>query len=79
MDFDLTTRLHEIDVPVLFVAGEHDEARPETLARFQAMIPGARLEVLGGLAHATIGKAPERYAEVLEAFLDEVERANTGD
>ena len=25
-----------------------------------------------------IGKAPERYAAMLEAFLDEVEQANTG-
>lgn len=79
LDFDLTARLHEIDVPVLFIAGEHDEARPETLARFQGLIPGARLEVLEGLAHATIGKAPQRYADLLEPFLDDTEQADRGD
>ena len=73
LDFDLTPRLGEIDVPVLFIAGEFDEARPETLAGFRKLIPGARLEVIEGVAHASLSKAPERYATVLEAFLDEAE------
>jgi proline iminopeptidase len=73
LDFDVTPRLGEIDVPVLFIAGEFDEARPETLAGFRKLIPGARLEVIEGVAHASLSKAPERYATVLEAFLDEAE------
>jgi proline-specific peptidase len=73
VDFDLTPRLGEIDVPVLFIAGEFDEARPETVASFQKLIPGARLEVIEGVAHASLSKAPQRYAAVLEAFLEETE------
>jgi proline iminopeptidase len=73
MDFDLTARLHEIEIPVLFIAGEFDEARPETLARFQGLIPGARLEVIEGAAHATLSRNPDQYRQILADFLGGVE------
>ena len=73
IDFDVTPDLGKIDVPVLFIAGEYDEARPETLASFSERIADARLEVIPGVAHASIAKAPERYMAILEAFLDAAE------
>ena len=69
----MTPRLGEIDVPVLFLAGEFDEARPETVAKFSKQIRGARMEVIPGVAHASLSKAPERYAALLEQFLDAAE------
>lgn len=77
LDFDLTPRLGQIEVPVLFIAGEFDEARPETVAGFSRMVPGARMEVIPGVAHASLSKAPERYRALLEAFLDEAEARST--
>jgi proline iminopeptidase len=73
LDFDLTPRLDEIDVPVLFIAGEFDEARPETVSGFSKLIPGARMEVIPGVAHASLSKAPEQYRALLEGFLDAAE------
>jgi proline iminopeptidase len=73
VDFDLTDRLHEIDVPVLFIAGEFDEARPERLAEFQRQIPGARLIVIKDAAHASLSRKPAVYRQALEKFLDWVE------
>jgi proline iminopeptidase len=73
LEFDVTPRLSEIDVPVLFLAGEFDEARPETVAGFQKLIEGARMEVIPGVAHASLNKAPQRYSAILEAFLDAAE------
>ena len=73
LEFDVTPRLGEIDVPVLFLAGEFDEARPETIAKFSKRVRGARMEVIPGVAHASLSKAPERYAAVLEEFLDAAE------
>jgi len=70
VDFDLTDRLHEIDTPVLFIAGEFDEARPERLAEFQRLIPGSQLIVIKGVAHASLSRAPEVYRQALEKFLD---------
>ena len=57
-------------MPVLFVTGEFDEARPATVERFSRRVPNARFEVIEGVAHASFSKAPERYLTMLEAFLD---------
>jgi proline iminopeptidase len=79
LDFDVTDRLHEIDVPVLFITGEFDEARPETVAGFQRRIEGARFEIIEDAAHATLSRKPEQYRETLEAFLDEAEKTGATD
>ncbi len=73
IDFDLTDRLHEIDVPVLFVAGQFDEARPERVAEFQKLIPGSKLTIILDAAHSTLSRKPEEYKKVVENFLDSVE------
>ena len=73
VDFDLTTRLHEIDIPVLFMAGEFDEARPARLAEFQRLIPGAELVVIKDAAHSSLGRKPEIYRATVEKFLDRIE------
>ena len=73
VDFDLTDRLHEIDVPVLFLTGEFDEARPETVAKFQKLVPGSQLTVIPGVAHASLAKKPAEYRAIVESFLDSVE------
>jgi len=77
VDFDLTDRLHEIDVPVLFIAGEFDEARPQRLAEYQRRIPGAQLIVIKDAAHGSLSRKPDEYRQALEKFLDWVE--GTGD
>ncbi len=51
-NYDLTPRLSSLRLPVLFVVGEFDEARPETAARYQKLVPGSKLEVIPGAAHA---------------------------
>jgi len=79
LDFDVTGRLREITVPVLFITGEFDEARPETVAGFQRLIEGARLEVIKDAGHATLSKKPEQYRSLLEAFLDSAEEAVKSD
>ncbi|MGK2925585.1 MAG: proline iminopeptidase-family hydrolase [Lysobacterales bacterium] len=73
IDFDVTGRLHEIDAPVLFITGEFDEARPETVAGFQQQVPGARLAVMEDVAHYSLVKDPEGYMAILEEFLDAAE------
>ena len=73
IDFDVTDRLNEIDVPVLFLTGQFDEARPETVADFQKLIPGSQFTVISDAGHATYSKKPEEYMTILESFLDSVE------
>jgi len=75
-DFDLTPRLGEIAVPTLFLTGEFDEARPETIRRFAQAVPGARFEVIPGVGHASLSRAPDHYRKVLRAFLHRAERSD---
>lgn len=79
LDFDVSGRLHEIDAPVLFITGEFDEARPETVAGFQQQVPGARLAVMEDVAHLSLNKNPEAYMAILEEFLDAAEAASRGE
>jgi proline iminopeptidase len=73
VDFDLTPRLHEIKVPVLLLTGEFDEARPETVAGFQRLVPGAQFHVIAGAGHATLSRKPDEYRAILATFLESVE------
>ncbi|VUX55767.1 Proline iminopeptidase [uncultured Woeseiaceae bacterium] len=73
LDFDVTDRLHEIEVPVLFIAGQFDEARPERVAEFQKLISGSKLTIILDAAHSTLSKKPNEYRNVVETFLDSVE------
>jgi len=76
VDFDLTGRLHEIDAPVLLIAGEFDEARPERLAEYQKLIPGSQLVIIREASHSTLSRKPKEYRAILEAFLDAAEAEN---
>ncbi|MBY0505543.1 MAG: proline iminopeptidase-family hydrolase [Bryobacteraceae bacterium] len=67
--FDVTSRLGELRLPVLLMVGEFDEARPETAARYQKMIPGAKLAVIPGAAHATLNDNREAALRALGEFL----------
>ena len=73
VDFDLSNQLHKIDIPVLFLTGEFDEARPETISKVHKMIPGSEFIVIKDVAHASLSRAPDDYRRILEVFLDEVE------
>ena len=71
--YDRMDRLDEIDVPVLIVAGEFDEARPVTMERFASMMPEAHVEVIAGAGHAAPAERPGQVADLVEAFLASVE------
>ena len=73
VDFDVTDRLHEIDVPVLFMTGQFDQARPETVAGFQKLIPGSQFTVIEDAGLASLSKHPKEYRTILENFLESVE------
>lgn len=76
IDFDLSDQLYKIDIPALFITGEYDEARPETVSKFQKMIPNSQFIVIKDVAHASLSRAPDDYRRILEKFLDEIEGRN---
>ena len=74
---DVAPRLHEIRVPTLCVAGEHDRAAPpEVLASIAERIPGARTVVMSGAPHMLTIEQPEAFATLVRGFLREAGSAS---
>jgi proline iminopeptidase len=76
LGLDLASQLHRLDLPALFLTGEHDEARPETVMKFSRLMSDSRFVVIADAAHATLVRQPEKYMEVLETFLELAEEAS---
>jgi proline-specific peptidase len=72
--YDVSGRLGELRVPTLFTVGRFDEATPETVASFQARVPGAGLAILERSAHMTMLDEPAAYVTVLRRFLGGFDR-----
>ncbi len=61
-------------LPVLFLVGEYDEARPQTMREFQSRVPGSIVEVIPGAGHASNVDRTAEFNAVLAGFLSSVER-----
>ena len=68
---DLRPQLKAVDVPVLVLVGEQDEATPPAMSRELASgLPNAGLVVLAGCAHVPQLQAPEVFVTAIRAFID---------
>jgi proline-specific peptidase len=75
VELELTPRLGELRLPVLFTCGRYDEAAPETVGSFRDEVEGAELVVFEASSHTAHLEETERYLEVLREFLRRVEGA----
>ena len=73
-DWDITARLGEIRVPTLITAGRHDEFTPRQAQALHGGIAGSELVIFEDSSHMQFAEEPERYCEVVSAFLDRVEQ-----
>jgi proline iminopeptidase len=73
-EYDVSGFLTELALPVLFVIGRYDEARPETVKRYAEMTAVSRVEIIEGTAHAAMNEEPERYVSLLRDFIYDAER-----
>jgi pimeloyl-ACP methyl ester carboxylesterase len=65
--------LPAVGVPSLVICGERDPVAPPPFSQEIAQgIPGARLEVLAGAGHVANADAPDRFNDILRAFLESV-------
>ncbi len=69
--WDITQRLGDIDVPVLVISGEYDEATPAVVSPLVEAISDVRWELFEGASHSTHLEQPERFMDVVERFLAE--------
>lgn len=72
-DYDRTARLREIQVPVLFTAGRHDEATPETTRWYHELTPGSSLVIFENSAHLAMVEETGRYVDIIRHFIREAE------
>jgi 3-oxoadipate enol-lactonase len=80
MRFDVTSRLQEIRVPTLIVAGERDKTIALEAKEFMAeSIPGARMVRFPDSGHGTPYDAADRFYEVVMDFLLYVEQTRQGE
>jgi L-proline amide hydrolase len=68
-DWDVTPRLGEIDVPVLVISGEHDEATPTVVRPLVEGLPDATWELFDGTSHSTHLESPGPFLELVSTFL----------
>ena len=73
LDFDRVDRLGEINIPVLLLVGEYDEARPETMSRIQKLLPNAKLAIIEDAAHMSMVDQPEEFNRIVREFLNSIE------
>ena len=73
-NYDRSDRLAEIEIPVLFVAGRFDEAKPATTKYYQSLVPGSRFAMIAGAGHLTMQDDPAQHNKVIEGFLNSVEK-----
>lgn len=73
LHYDRMDKLSEVKVPVLFITGEYDEARPSTVKYYQSLVPDARYQEISNSGHATLNDNPEEALKAVEKFLQEIE------
>ena len=76
-DWDVTSRLEELELPVLITSGAYDEVTPRQCRLLQSGIAGSRWEVFDHSAHCAVIEEPDRYRAVIEDFLASADRAPT--
>ena len=69
--WDITPRLGDVRVPVLVISGEHDEATPAVVRPLVEALPDARWELIEDASHMPHLERPERFLELVEAFLSD--------
>lgn len=71
--WDITNRLHEINVPTLLLSGRYDEATPIIVETIHRSIPGSEWIIFENSSHMPHVEETDLYLQVLNRFLTRVE------
>lgn len=72
-EYDRIGQLPALELPVLFVAGQYDETRTETMLYYQQQVAGSKLEILPDAGHMVNLDQTELFNKALSDFFDHVE------
>jgi proline iminopeptidase len=74
-DYDRIDRLAELDLPVLFVTGQYDQARPETVYYYQTLVEGSKVEVMPDSGHYVFQDQTVIFNDTLVDFFRSVDQS----
>ena len=72
-DYDGVNKLQNINIPALFLCGEHDEARPSTIKRYSKLAPISRFFEIKNTSHAILAENSKLMTKKIRCFLKDVE------
>ena len=72
-DYDGVNKLQNINIPALFLCGEHDEARPSTIKRYSELAPISRFFEIKNTSHAILAENSKLMTKKIRCFLKDVE------
>lgn len=72
MKLDFSGSLQQVSCPALIICGEKDSANKKAAAELAGALKGARLQVIPGCGHEVNAEAPERLAEALQDFYNQI-------
>jgi len=72
LNWDVESRLGEIDCPVLVVASDQDYVSVEEKRVYTAKIPNAKLVIIEDARHAVTAERPDQFNTVLRDFLTSI-------
>ncbi len=67
--WSVVDEVHRIEAPTLLISGRFDEATPATVQPFFDAIPDVRWEILERSSHMPFLEEPDRFDEIVNAFL----------
>jgi pimeloyl-ACP methyl ester carboxylesterase len=71
--FDVTSRLENIHIPVLVLCGTDDQLTPRRYSESLAgQIPGAALQIIDGAGHLVMLEQPRRVAGLISVFFKSI-------
>jgi proline iminopeptidase len=71
-NYDRLEYLPKINVPVLLMTGEYDEARPSTVKYYQSLVPGSKFAMIPDAAHSTLNDNKEGTLKVVMEFIEKL-------
>jgi proline-specific peptidase len=72
--WDVTDRVHEIEVPTLITCGRYDEATPAHVEDMHRRMPGSEFVIFEQSSHLAFVEEREAYVKTVNDFLERVER-----
>lgn len=75
--FEITSDFNGVDVPILFMVGEGNPDEVISGSKYQRMHENVHVSVIPFASHLVHSEQPTIYTEVLETFLDKVEKKNS--